>query len=97
MTFTATFVNATGSPQSYTWIILLFYTDTGKGFGESPKNGITVPPGVSQMSVTFPAVKGPGGCVGLFAQAAEHQSASEKIKFPGSDGQPVAAYFDVCP
>ncbi len=100
VTFTATFVNKAPEPRYYDWLILLFDPNKNgpnKGFGESPHNQITVPSGTSTMSISFLAVNGLGPCMNLYAQAGIHKSATEKPAFPGSDGQPLSKYFDVCP
>jgi hypothetical protein len=100
VTFAATFVNTTGSTQTYPFIVLLFDPNkpgANKGFGESTPINISVPPGVSTAEVTYVAVTGPGGCVSLYVQAGWKQSQFQKPVFPNSDGQPLSVYFDVCP
>lgn len=100
VTFTATFVNKATEPRYYEWLILVFDPNKGgpnKGFGESPHSPITVPPGVSTATITFPVVTGPGPCMNLYVQAGIHKSATEKPAFPGRDGPPLSKYLDVCP
>ena len=89
-----------GSTQNYPWLVLLFDPSkpgANKGFGESTPSPISVPPGVSEFSITHVAVKGPGGCINLYVQAGWKISAFEKPLFPNSDGQPLSVSFDVCP
>ncbi len=100
VTFTATFVNKATEPRYYEWLILVFDPNKGgpnKGFGESPHSPITVPPGVSTATITFPVVTGPGPCMNLYVQAGIHKSATEKPAFPGRDGPPLSKYLNVCP
>jgi hypothetical protein len=98
--FTATFLNTTGGAASYNWLILLY--DPGKpgnnkGFGESPAQPISIPPGQSEFTVSYEAVNGPGGCVNLFMRAGWKISAFDKPIFPNTSGDPVTVFFDVCP
>ncbi len=100
VTFTATFMNDTGQERSYDFLILLFDPNKEglqKGFGESPRSKIAVPPGVSTTTVTYRAVRGPGPCMLLYAQPASYQNATNKQSFPDSGGQPFRAYFEACP
>ena len=100
VTFTATFMNNTGQERSYDFVILLFDPNKEglhKGFGESPRSKIAVPPGMSTTSVTYRAVTGPGPCIRLYAQAANFQSATEKQNLQDNYGQPFRAYFEACP
>lgn len=100
VTFTATFVNNTGQERAYDFLILLFDPNKEglhKGFGESPRSKIAVPPGISTTSVTYRAVTGPGPCLRLYGQAANFVSATEKQNIPDSGGQPFRAYFEACP
>lgn len=98
VTFTTTFVNSTGETRSFNWVMLVFYGDNNKGFGESPAQNIAVPPGTSEKSVTYVVVSGPiNGCVSFFTRAANKTSAVDKTVFPNTDGQPLSKYFQICP
>jgi len=97
VTFTATFLNSTGEPKSYNWLILVFRRDQTKGFGESAAYNVSIPPGVSSWTITYTVVKGPGGCESFYARAGWKISAFEKYAFPNVSGDPATAHFDVCP
>lgn len=97
VTFTATFLNSTGEPKSYNWLILVFRQDQTKGFGESAAYHISIPPGVNSFAITYPVVKGPGGCESFYARAGWKINAFEKYAFPNVSGDPATAHFDVCP
>jgi hypothetical protein len=93
-------LNTTGGTQGYNWLILLYDPNkpgNNKGFGESPAQPISVPPGETQFSVTYVPVNGPGGCINLFMRAGWKISAFDKPIFPNTSGDPVTVYFDVCP
>ena len=98
--FTATFVNTTGQSQNYNWLIRLFEpakVGGNKELGKSDPMGITVPIGSSQFTINYVSVKGPGGCVSLYAQAANSVSRFDVQSFPNTDGTPLSVFFDVCP
>jgi hypothetical protein len=97
VTFTATFLNSTGGTSYYNWLILVYRQGQTKGFGESPAANISIPPGASTFTISYPVVKGPGGCEGFYARAGWKVSAFEKHEFPNTSGDPATAYFDVCP
>lgn len=100
VTFHATFVNTTGAPVNYNWIIRTFdpaVKKADKGFGESDHSGITVAPGTTDFSITYVVVTGPGGCKSLYAQATNWLNKNERSPFPNTDGTPFTVYFDVCP
>lgn len=96
-TFTATFLNTTGQTTSFTWVILTYRQGQTKGFGESPPVTITVPPGESTGSLSYPPVTGKGGgCESFYAHAATKISQLDKPIFPNTSGDPAAVSFDVC-
>ena len=99
-TFTATFINSTGSPATYNWLILFYdpnKSGNNKGFGESPATDISIPVGESKFSVTYAPVKGPGPCINLYMRAGWKVSPSDKPIFPNLSGEPATTSFDVCP
>lgn len=98
--FTATFLNTTGSPRNYDWLVLLYdpnKTGPNKGFGESTQMRATIPVGQSTHTLTHVPATGPGGCITLYARVGWKISAFEKPIFPNTGGDPVTVYFDVCP
>lgn len=98
--FTATFLNTTGSPRSYNWLILLYDPNKNgpnKGFGESTEVPVTIPVGQSTLTINHIPAKGPGGCVSLYARVGWKISPFEKPIFPNTVGEPVTVYFDTCP
>lgn len=98
--FTATFLNTTGAPRGYNWVILLYDPNKNgpnKGFGESTQVPITIPVGQSTHTINHVPATGPGGCVQLYAQVGWKNSAFDKPIFPNTSGDPVTVYFDVCP
>jgi hypothetical protein len=100
VSFTSTFVNSTGETRFFHYVVLLYDPNKAggnKSFGESPALDISVPPGTSQATVSYISVKGPGGCITLFAQAANKNSPYSRDVFPNTDGQPFIRTFDVCP
>lgn len=98
--FTATFVNTTGGAQSYNWIVQIYdpeKTGGNKRFGESNTAAITVPPGTSEFTVTYPGVFGKGGCLSYYAQAESVGSDAGRTPFQDGKGNIVQRGFDVCP
>lgn len=99
VTFTTTFVNATNETRYHNLVILVLdpnKTGSNKGFGESPALEVKVPPGTSDYSITYVVVTGPGGCISLYAQAADKLSPFDKPTLPSPEGAPYRADFEVC-
>lgn len=98
--FTATFLNTTGETRGFNWLIQIYDPNKAGGnkrFGESNILGINVPPGTNEFSVTYPGVKGPGGCISLYAQAEWVNDEGFRTPFSNTDGSVKQLNFDVCP
>lgn len=95
--FTVTFLNNTGTPQAYRWVVQLYSADTLKGFGQSGVLSVTVPPGTSTFMNTYAGVKGPGGCIQLVAQPQYQVDVNARIAFTAPDGSAAGMPFSVCP
>lgn len=98
VSFVATFLNSTGAPQNFDWLVMVYQPDAKKAFGETAVQRITVPVGVSEFtSPSNWSVRGPGGCVSLYARPYFQNPDSSRTLFKQTDGSDVTFSFTVCP
>lgn len=95
--FSVTFLNNTGEAQSYRWVVQILDANSLRGFGESALLSITVPPGTSTFTNSYPGVRGPGGCISLVAQPQYQVDVNARIAFTTPDGSAAGVPFQVCP
>jgi hypothetical protein len=98
VTFVATFLNTTGAPQEYDWLVIIQEPEAKKAFGETDVQRITVPVGVSEItSASNWTVRGPGGCLPLYARPYFQNPDSSRTPFKQVDGSDLTFGFVVCP
>jgi hypothetical protein len=98
VTFTATFVNSTGTPQTYKWLVQIYDANTNKGFGETAVQLVTVPPGAHDIaSASNWKVTGGGPCLSFYAQAQFQDVNRNRHPFTSTGGGVVSYTFQVCP
>lgn len=98
VTFAASFINTTGAPQQYKWLIQIYDAETSKRFGETLVVPLTVPSGTSvQVSPDNWQVTGDGACVSYYAQAQFQNADTGRIPFTAPEGSAYKKYFTVCP
>lgn len=98
VTFVATFLNSTGAAQPFNWVVMVYQPDAKKAFGETGVQSITVPVGVSELtSASNWGVRGPGGCVSLYARAYYEAGDGSRTPFKQPDGNDITHGFAVCP
>jgi hypothetical protein len=68
-----------------------------KGSGQSRAHGIDLPPGITDQTLSYVVVAGPGGCINLYTQAANKNGAFDKPPFLNTDGQPLSTSFEIWP
>lgn len=96
--FIATFLNTTGAPQGYNWLVQIYDSDTNKRFGETGVLGIAVPPGTAEFRTPNDwKVTGAGGCISFYAQAQYQNPEKARIPFNATNGNPFSYGFQVCP
>lgn len=96
--FVGTFLNTTGAPQNFDWVIMVYEPDARKAFGETDVQGIAVPAGVSELvSAANWTVRGPGGCVSLYARPYFQNPDTSRTPFKQTDGSDLTLGFEVCP
>jgi len=101
VTFKVTFLNTTGNPQRYEWVVMPFYPDKKNPMGETFKKIDDIPVGVTELvSAEGWKVGGGGGCetfIGrvFFVDPANKQNKIEFVKPDGVGGP--ATEFQVCP
>jgi hypothetical protein len=100
VTFYVTFLNTSGSQQTYRWRIRVFEPDKKNSFGDTATVDTPLPQGISeQASQNNWKVTGPGDCITLFARVFwvdfSTKQETEFVK-PDQSGGP-AAQFQVCP
>ena len=97
ITFTATFVNTTGSNQGYNWLAQIYRVSDGKRHGDTKAKSLTVATGTNEYSVGTWKRTGPGGCVSYFVMTEFEDGDKNRIPFLNTDGNQLRQYFDVCP
>jgi hypothetical protein len=99
VTFTASFwnTNRESVPMNW-WIILLDPNKPGrnKDYGASQFEGITVPPGRTEYSITFTPVNSEGPCLLLQAFAARRQDDNSRVYLLGTSGSPFGSFHTFC-
>jgi hypothetical protein len=98
--FFVTFLNTSGSAQTYRWRIRVFEPDKKNSFGDTATVDTTLPQGISeQASASNWKVTGPGDCITFFARVFwvdfSSKQETEFVK-PDQSGGP-ASQFQVCP
>lgn len=98
VSFVATFLNTTGAPQNFDWLVMVYQPDAKKAFGETDAQRITVPPGVTELgSASNWTVRGPGGCLPLYARPYYQNPDTSRTPFRQVDGNEETLGFSVCP
>jgi hypothetical protein len=101
VTFKATFLNTTGVPQRYEWVVMPFYPDKKNPMGETFKKIDDIPVGVSELvSAEGWKVGGGGGCETFIGRVfyVDPANKQNKIEFTKPDGTGgPATEFQVCP
>lgn len=95
--FVATFLNTTGEPKSYDWLVLIFRSGQTKPFGESAHRGITVSPGTAKFTAEGWKTGRVMECESFVAQAHFRDSDKNKYPFKSLKGDVVSTGFSVCP
>jgi hypothetical protein len=99
VSFTVTFLNTTGAPQSYRWRIIIYPPDSKNAKGDTATTDSTLAPGVTEL--TSPdnwTIRGPGPCEDYLARVFwldENKQPNEFLK-PDRSGGPAAG-FQICP
>jgi hypothetical protein len=99
--FFVTFINTTGTPQAYTWLVRIFHPDNMKNSkGETAPVPNTIAVGVSELvSADNWTIRGPGDCEQYFARVFWRdpgtRQETEFVK-PDASGGPAAG-FQICP
>lgn len=94
--FLVTFVNTSGEPRSYSFLVWTYY-ENGKGLGETPVKGITVPVGTNEIQTEPWILKGAGSCLPVLARAGWRNPDRSTGFFPSTDGNVLQYSFQVCP
>lgn len=98
VTFTATFVNSTGTPQTYRWFVQIYDANTNKGFGETAMQTVSFAVGTHDVaSASNWQVSGGGPCLAFYAQAQFQDQDKNRHPFASTDGKVVSYSFQVCP
>jgi hypothetical protein len=98
VTFTATFVNSTGAPQTYKWLVQIYDATTNKGFGNTAVQSVTVPVGTHDIAAASNwKVTGGGPCLPFYAQAQFQDENKNRHPFASTGGGVVSYNFQVCP
>lgn len=101
VTFKVTFLNTTGSPQQYEWVIMPFYPDKRNPMGETFKKIDTIPVGMTELiSAEGWKIGGGGGCESFIGRVfyVDPANKQNKIEFTKPDGSGgPAVEFQVCP
>lgn len=97
VTFVATFLNTTGGPRAYDWLVLIFRPGQTKSMGESAHVKITVDPGSAKFTIANSWHTGVGECEPFVAQPYFRDADKNRFPFKGLDGNIVSTGFSVCP
>jgi hypothetical protein len=100
ITYFISFVNTSGHAQPFRWLVIVQNPNKvgrNRDFGESPATNITIPPGASQVQVTYVTVTNTGACIALQAYPGWKQEDNARMFFPDVTGYPAHANFTVCP
>lgn len=99
-TFSVTFLNTSGSSQTYRWFVKVFQPDQRNSFGETSKLSTTFPPGTTTLAAPADWKIGViGDCLPFIARVfwvdPNDQTVHEFVK-PDQSGGPAAG-FQECP
>lgn len=97
VSFVATFLNTTGAPRSYDWLVLIFRPGESKSMGESAHQAIDIPPGRSEAKIADSWKTGSIVCESFAAQAFFRDADKNRFPFMSLSGEPVRTDFSVCP
>lgn len=98
VTFRATFVNTTGSVQTYTWLVQVFDAQSRKQFGETQSLTVVIPPGTQEIASASNWRLGVrvNDCSGLYARAYYILSGA-RFTFPAPTGEAATSNMYICP
>lgn len=98
--FDVRFLNATGGPRSYRWLIYIFKSDPTQqknSLGETPSFPFTFPSGTGEIEIGTWRLGGGGGCQDFVARVAWLDDNKRPTTFTKPDGQMFEQPFSVCP
>ncbi len=95
--FHVTFLNNTGAPQTYRWLVYVYRVENSRNsFGETAAQGTAMPVGALTVKTINDWRSGIGPCENFFARVAWIDDNRRSIPFTGINGQPFEHYFQVC-
>ncbi len=98
VTFIATFVNTTGEPQPFNWLVLIYRPEERKAFGQTSAQSVSVPTGTTQLaSADNWRIPAKGDCESFTAQVNWQDSDKSRTPFASTTGRVISLGFDVCP
>ncbi len=100
LTFFVTFVNTTGKPQNYKWLVEIWEQDTNKKnpYGQADAAERNIPVGTNERGTgsSF-KVAGGGPCVPLRARVVFENDQGVRVPFKRTNGSDLWVNFQVCP
>jgi hypothetical protein len=98
LVYHATFVNTTGSQQTYKWVVFIYKTETpNRSFGQTTQTTSNIPVGTSEhRSLGFWRLGPGGGCDYFFARVAYFDAENRQHFFIQPDGKVFEKPFNVC-
>ncbi|GEM_PF-5717510 len=100
VTFFATFVNATGKPQSYKWFVEIWEANSAKKnpYGQADGLAQQIPNGANELATGASwKVAGGGPCLPFRARVVYQDSQARRIPFKRMNGGDLWLNFQVCP
>lgn len=100
VTFFATFVNATGKPQSYKWLVEIWEQDANKRnpYGQADGLQNNIPVGTNERATGDSwKVAGGGPCLPFRARVVYEDDQKQRVPFKRTNGTDLWVNFQVCP
>lgn len=98
--FLPTFVNATGKPQSFKWLVEIWEATGNKKnpYGQADARQQQIPPGTTELATGNSwKVAGGGPCIPFRARAVYEDDQTRRIPFKQTNGKDLWVNFQVCP
>lgn len=99
-TFLVRFLNTTGSPRTYRWLVYIYRSDPSQqknALGETPSYPFTFPNGTGVVEIFSWKVSKTGGCEDFVARPAWLDDNKRPTMFTKPDGQIFEQPFTICP
>ena len=100
VTFFATFVNSTGKPQNYKWLVEIWEQDANKKnpYGQADAQQQQIPSGTNERATGDSwKVAGGGPCIPFRARVVYQDDQNRRIAFKRTNGTDLWVNFQVCP